>query len=212
MYIWATFLSLSVRGSIYSSFSQPSISGNAFLSSFPLLVTGILSICIIYCGTIYPGNTFFSFPLSLDISMSSSDTRYAFIPFSPFLSSFTITTTSFTSALSLILLSISPSSIRNPLIFTWSSILPKYSMFPSGNHLARSPVLYILPSPYGFLTNFSSVRSFLLRYPLASPSPIMQSSPGTPIPHCVSPFIMYIFVLLIGFPIGIFPTSQLFTF
>ena len=82
-------------------------------------------------------------------------------------------------------------------------------MFPSGSHLARSPERYILPSPNGFLTNFSAVSSGLLKYSLAKPIPAMHSSPGTPIPQRLSfsPTI-YTFVLYIGFPIVSFSVSS----
>ncbi len=39
--------------------------------------------------------------------------------------------------------STSPSSIRNPRTFTWSSARPRYSSCPSAVHRARSPVRYI---------------------------------------------------------------------
>ena len=118
------------------------------------------------------------------------------------LSAFAITTQSLIFPISRILFSISPSSILNPLIFTCSSIRPRYSIFPSGNHLARSPERYILPSPNGFFTNFSAVNSGLLRYPRANPSPAMHNSPGIPIPQRLFPFAIYIFAFAIGFPIN----------
>ncbi|HEX2938018.1 MAG TPA: hypothetical protein VHO66_03770, partial [Ruminiclostridium sp.] len=65
--------------------------------------------------------------------------------------------------------------------------LPEYSILPSGSHLPKSPDLYILPSPNGFLINFSAVSSGRLRYPLASPAPPIHSSPGIPIPHSSFP-------------------------
>ena len=78
--------------------------------------------------------------------------------------------------------STSPSSIRNPRIFTWSSARPRYSSWPSAVHRARSPVRYIRSPgpPNGHATNRSPVSPGRPRYPRASPAPATYSSPATP--------------------------------
>ncbi len=55
--------------------------------------------------------------------------------------------------------SISPSSMRNPRIFTWKSVRPRYSSWPEPFQRTRSPVRYMrLPgSPNGLATNRSPV-------------------------------------------------------
>src|SRR5690606_41641279 len=58
--------------------------------------------------------------------------------------------------------SISPNSIRCPLILTWSSILPRQCTSPEGNNLAKSPVRYNTgPNSVsnGFFINFSDRKS-----------------------------------------------------
>ena len=50
--------------------------------------------------------------------------------------------------------------------------------------------------------NLSLVSWSLFRYPRASPTPVIKTSPGMPIPQSVVPFVINIFVLSIGFPIG----------
>ncbi len=100
--------------------------------------------------------------------------------------------------------SISPSSILKPRIFTCWSILPKYSIFPSGSHRAKSPERYSFPCPKGLSINFCFVRFSLFKYPFAIPIPDIHSSPGTPIPHIFTPFKIKTFELHIGFPMGIF--------
>ena len=73
--------------------------------------------------------------------------------------------------------SISPSSIRCPLTFTWLSSLPKNSIVPSFHVLPASPVLYHLtPSDS---TNFFSVNSLSPVYPFATPTPPINNSPLT---------------------------------
>ena len=69
--------------------------------------------------------------------------------------------------------SISPGSIRNPRIFTWSSARPRRSSSPSRRQRARSPVRYIrLPGePKGSATNRSAVSPGRRTYPRASPAP-----------------------------------------
>lgn len=57
--------------------------------------------------------------------------------------------------------SISPGSIRNPRILTWSSARPRNSNTPSAVQRARSPVRYIRApdGPYGSATNRSDVSA-----------------------------------------------------
>ena len=184
------FFSVSVFGSTYSLVILASISGSARLSSLPFLVTGIASICIMYAGTMYSGSSAIRLSLMYDGVISSSLVKYAYSALSPVLSVLAMTALSFIFSSSRMRLSISPGSIRNPLIFTCSSIRPRYSIFPSESHIARSPVRYIFPSPNGESTNFSAVCSGLFRYPLANPAPVIHSSPGTPIPQRVFPSIM----------------------
>ena len=72
--------------------------------------------------------------------------------------------------------SISPGSIRNPRILTWSSARPRNSSTPSGRHRTRSPVRYIRcpAAPNGSATNRSAV----------SPGPT-QIAPRQPAPRDV---------------------------
>src|SRR5216684_3443972 len=79
--------------------------------------------------------------------------------------------------------SISPNSIRYPLIFTCSSFLPKYSSSPPSLHLTRSPLRYSLLPPsslYPCGTNRSAVCPAWFTYPRANPAPPIYNSPHTP--------------------------------
>src|SRR5580658_10528539 len=101
---------------------------------------------------------------------------------SPGRSSRTITAACRTDASAARTASISPSSIRNPRTFTWSSARPRYSSWPAAFHRARSPVRYIRspPAPNGHPTNRSPVSPGRPAYPRASPAPATYSSPATP--------------------------------
>src|SRR5215467_10492749 len=136
---------------------------------------------------------------------SSSTTTYATNLLLPPSSSLATTTHSLTPDCSLSAASTSPNSIRYPLTFTCSSLLPTYSISPPSLYRHTSPVRYNLspPStPYGFGTNRSAVNSGLLKYPRASPSPPMYSSPATPTGTTpIRSSTTYAVVLLIGPPI-----------
>ena len=78
------------------------------------------------------------------------------------------------------------------------------SIFPSGSHFTRSPVLYIIPSSKGLFIKFLSVKSLLFKYPLDTPSPPTHNSPGIPIGHNLPETdTTYAVEFEIGFPIGI---------
>src|SRR5215469_6066997 len=145
--------------------------GNPFRSTFPFTVSGIRSIHTHSPGTMYSGNlpctyllnssfvALFSPPPSSSPSPSLL-TTYATSRWSPS-PSFSITTTACpTPPCSPNTASISPNSIRYPLIFTCSSFLPKNSSSPPSLHLARSPLRYSLLPPsslYPCGTNRSAV-------------------------------------------------------
>mmetsp|Transcript_19849 Transcript_19849/g.63046 ORF Transcript_19849/g.63046 Transcript_19849/m.63046 type:complete len:240 (-) Transcript_19849:938-1657(-) len=105
-------------------------------------------------GTMYSGRRSFRYARrSLGLARLSSPTcsnvtTYATNRLSPGTSSRAITVTSRTSERLYRAASISPSSMRNPRIFTWVSIRPKNSSVPSSNHRTRSPVLYIRSRPH----------------------------------------------------------------
>ena len=70
--------------------------------------------------------------------------------------------------------SISPSSIRKPRTFTWSSLRPRYSTFPSDSQRPRSPVRYMrLPGMNGSARKRSAVSSLRFTYPRATCTPPM---------------------------------------
>src|SRR3989442_4906322 len=137
---------------------------------------------------------------------SSSATTYATSRLLPLSSSLATTTHSLTPACSFSAASISPSSIRYPLNFTCSSLLPTYSISPSLPYRHTSPVRYNRSPPsslYGLGTNRSPVNSALLKYPRANPSPPTYNSPATPTGTTPIPSSnTYAVVLLIGLPIG----------
>ncbi|MNC43417.1 hypothetical protein D3C75_922770 [compost metagenome] len=183
-HIAASPASVSLRGATYSlpACTSPCGSGSPFRSTFPLAVSGIRSTSTKYDGTMYSGRAFFKYERSSEASNTPPLTTYAHRYASPRSSFRAITTASFTSACCSKRCTTSPVSIRYPRIFTCSSIRPMYSRFPSGSHLARSPVRYIRsPGSNGLSTNVSAVSSGRFKYPRARPSPAMHSSPGTPI-------------------------------
>ncbi|MNL16730.1 hypothetical protein D3C87_1377820 [compost metagenome] len=100
--------------------------------------------------------------------------------------------------------SISPSSIRNPRIFTCWSMRPRYSTTPSARNRARSPLRYSrAPGTKGSGTKRSAVRSGRWWYPRATPSPPRYNSPATPTGNgCKPPSRMYALRLPTGRPIG----------
>src|ERR1044072_5081740 len=123
-----------------------SILANAFRSTLPFAVNGISAITITLPGTIYSGTLFLS-SLFTSLAITSSPSSSPTYPPSllpPPASAFTTTTASFIPACCSNAASISPISIRYPLIFTCWSNLPRYSISPSALSLATSPVLYIL--------------------------------------------------------------------
>ncbi len=77
------------------------------------------------------------------------------------MSSRTTTTARSTSGRSVRAVSISPSSMRKPRTFTWSSARPRKSMTPSGRRRTRSPVRYMREpgGPYGSAVNRSEVSA-----------------------------------------------------
>src|SRR5574344_21645 len=84
--------------------------------------------------------------------------------------------------------SISPSSTRNPRIFTCPSMRPKYSKTPSLFQLTKSPVWYMCTlRPHlsermnGQSTNTSFVFSGRRQYPRPTCMPAKHSSPATPL-------------------------------
>ena len=98
---------------------------------------------------------------------------------------------------------ISPGSIRYPLIFTCSSTRPIISMLPSSSHRPMSPVLYNFPLSKGLWIKLSWVFSWLFIYPLATPSPARQISPGSPRGRsCKSLDKIYTLLFATGFPMG----------
>src|SRR5215467_12777387 len=149
-----------------------------------------------------------SLPLT---SAPSSFTTYPTNLLLPPSSSLATTTHSLTPACSLSAASTSPNSMRYPLTFTCSSLLPTYSICPSLLYRHTSPVRYNRSPPdslYGFGTNRSAVNSGLLKYPRANPSLPMYSSPATPTgatPRLSSS--TYAVQLLIGTPIGMLRSS-----
>ena len=103
--------------------------------------------------------------------------------------------------------SISPISTRFPLIFTWLSILPKYSILPSGSQRPKSPVLKIRDDGSllkTFVINLCAVNSGRLRYPKATCTPAIQISPATLFATNLSClFKIYTNMFEIGLPTGI---------
>ncbi|OOM63973.1 hypothetical protein CLBEIC_55710 [Clostridium beijerinckii] len=118
--IFTNFLSSLLLGATYSTpvFIFSPGSGNAFLSNLPFAVNGNSSILTKYEGIIYPGNCFDKYSLNSDTNISFSETIYAHKYLLPCLSSLSTTIASFINSLLFNLLSISPISILNPLIFT----------------------------------------------------------------------------------------------
>ena len=158
--------------------------GSARRSSFPLGDSGSASSITTAAGTIYPGSTR---PAAARNPAGSSTapaagTTYPASRRSPGRSSRTATAACTTPGSPASTASTSPSSIRNPRIFTWSSVRPRYSSWPSAVHRTRSPVRYIrCPAPpNGHATNRSAVSPGRPRYPRASPAPARYSSPATP--------------------------------
>ncbi len=102
-------------------------------------------------------------------------------------------------------LSISPSSILCPLIFTWLSFLEIKLILPSSFHLAKSPVLYavLLLKLSGNFIKLLSVSSLLFKYPFPTLSPVIYNSPGVEIGTGFK-FLSSInnFKLFKGIPIG----------
>src|SRR5215471_12987283 len=184
---------------------------NSTRSTFPFAVTGILSNLSILTGTMYSANFPLMYLFSPSIS-TPSPTTYPSTRLSPPLTSLTITTLSFTPPYSLITPSISPNSIRYPLIFTWLSRLPTYSILPSLRYLPMSPVRYIRPpSPSnGLGTYLSAVASLRFRYPRVNIAPSIYISPRTPIALASIPSSnTYTRAFVIGLPI---PGSSLLPF
>src|SRR5215831_7782436 len=167
------------------SISPSSLPFNSCLSTFPLAVSGYLSIYTYLEGIMYSGNRLLRYPLNSPTpGRSSPPLKYATSRFPRSPSSFATTTASSTPPCPLNTASTSPTSTRLPRIFTCSSTLPTNSMFPSLIYLPISPVLYIrspIPPLYGFGTNFSPVIPPSLTYPLPTPSPPIYISPTTPI-------------------------------
>ena len=139
--------------------------------------------------------------------------RYATSLLSPCVSSRTITAACRTPGHSLSTASISPNSMRKPRTFTWKSIRPKYSMLPSARQRHRSPVLYmraVSSPPNGSGVNRSAVSSGRFKYPRATPSPAMKSSPATPMGTGFKlPSNRYTRVFAIGLPIGVGFSAEL---
>src|SRR5229473_474968 len=133
-----------------------------------------------------PPSSCFPSPPSLPLPSPSSPsllTTYATSRWSPSPSFSTTTTACPTPPCSPNTASISPNSIRYPLIFTCSSFLPKYSSSPPSLHLTRSPLRYSLLPPsslYPCGTNRSAVCPAWFTYPRANPAPPMYNSPHTP--------------------------------
>ena len=72
-------------------------------------------------------------------------------------------------------------------------------------YTAKSPVWYKISLSSLLYLNFSSVSCVLSQYPLATHSPAIHNSPGIPTPHIFPLLTIYIFVFLIGLPIGTCP-------
>src|SRR4029077_11846731 len=100
-----------------------------------------------------------SAPLPRSAPHPSLITTYPTTRFSPPSSSLITTTARSTPSCPLITCSTSPNSIRWPLTFTCSSLLPTTSRLPSSRYLPISPLRYNLPPslPNGSGTNFSAV-------------------------------------------------------
>src|SRR5229473_1953529 len=156
-----------------------------------------------------PPSSCFPSPPSLPLPSPSSPsllTTYATSRWSPSPSFSTTTTACPTPPCSPNTASISPNSIRYPLIFTCSSFLPKYSSSPPSLHLTRSPLRYSLLPPsslYPCGTNRSAVCPAWFTYPRANPAPPIYNSPHTPSgTNSPSSSSTYTSTFAIGRPIG----------
>ncbi len=89
--------------------------------------------------------------------------------------------------------SISPGSIRNPRIFTWSSARPANTSCPSAAHRARSPVRYIRApaGPNGHAANRCAVRPGRPGVAPRQPRPGHIQLPGHPHRHRAQPLIQH---------------------
>src|SRR5229473_5057671 len=196
--------------------------GIPFRSTFPFTVSGIRSIHTHSPGTMYSGNLPCTYLLNSSFvvlspplpspSSPSLLTTYATSRWSPSPSFSTTTTACPTPPCSPNTASISPNSIRYPLIFTCSSFLPKYSSSPPSLHLTRSPLRYSLLPPsslYPCGTNRSAVCPAWFTYPRANPAPPIYNSPHTPSgTNSPSSSSTYTSTFAFGRPIGIDGTNS----
>ena len=141
--------------------------GRRARSSLPLVVSGSAGTSTRAAGTMCAGRCSSSaVRTSAGRSTAPDDgTRYPTMRGRPGVSSRSMQAAARTPGWSSSARSISPSSIRKPFSFTWSSARPRYSSSPSGVRTARSPERYSRSpgAPNGSRTNRSAVSSGRLR-------------------------------------------------
>lgn len=177
----ATAISVSLSGARPEVLPVSSGSGSALRSSLPLALSGSALICSSTTGTICGGNCALSESSSASRSSGKPDSETTYPTSwraSPPVAAARLKTQACatawaTSGSDSIARSISPSSMRWPRIFSWSSLRPRYSTAPMSSQRATSPVRYIRsPGANGSAIKRLAVRSGRPRYPCASWMPV----------------------------------------